>query len=160
MNPRHVERARQHLKRSWHEATFMQGAQSPSAKHLFDAISTALRLIDNAPTTGVSRGVGMTRSSNMVMVPDEGGRASFTPGPWNLHSGYLIRKCDDEVCAPIAEMRAPYRHGIGLVKGEQEQWHNARLIAASPTMAEYIQRKADEGDTEAQAIMETVHARS
>jgi hypothetical protein len=37
---------------------------------------------------------------------------------------------------------------------------NARLIAASPTMAEYIQRKADEGDEEAARIMETIHARS
>ena len=37
---------------------------------------------------------------------------------------------------------------------------NAHLIAASPTMAAYIQRKADEGDAEAAAIMEMIHARS
>ena len=35
---------------------------------------------------------------------------------------------------------------------------NARLIAASPVMADYIQRKANEGDAEAVHIMEAVNA--
>jgi hypothetical protein len=35
---------------------------------------------------------------------------------------------------------------------------NARLIAASPTMADYIAKKAGEGCAEAQAIMENIHA--
>lgn len=31
------------LKQAWHEATFMQGAQTPCAKHLFDAIHEFLK---------------------------------------------------------------------------------------------------------------------
>lgn len=35
--------------------------------------------------------------------------------------------------------------------------HHARLIAASPTMHDYIARRAAGGDTEAAAILEAVH---
>ncbi len=35
---------------------------------------------------------------------------------------------------------------------------NARLIAAAPTMREYIAKKAVEGDAEAQAILEAIDA--
>ena len=49
-NPMHVQRAKQLLKRSYHQATFMQGQTSDAAKHLFKAIDTALKLIDNVPT--------------------------------------------------------------------------------------------------------------
>ena len=35
---------------------------------------------------------------------------------------------------------------------------DARLIAASPTMADYISRKADEGCSEAKTIMEAINA--
>lgn len=54
-----------------------------------------------------------------------------TPGPWELHVSGLIRRCFDDIAAPIAEMRTPYRHGVGIVKGEHEQWNNANLIAAA-----------------------------
>lgn len=47
--PAHAERAASILKRAFHEATFMQGQTTPAAKHLFDAIHTALKLIHNAP---------------------------------------------------------------------------------------------------------------
>lgn len=42
-----------------------------------------------------------------------------------------------------------------MVNGEEDEAGkaNARLIAASPTMYEYIARKAQEGDTDAQAII-------
>lgn len=36
----------------------------------------------------------------------------------------------------------------------------ARLIAASPTLFEYVQRRAEEGDSEARALVESVHATS
>ena len=35
---------------------------------------------------------------------------------------------------------------------------NARLIAASPTMYEYIVRRAEIGDSEAKSILETINA--
>lgn len=43
---------------------------------------------------------------------------------------------------------------------EPDDIANARLIAASPTMFSYIQRKAAEGDVEAAQIMEAVYANS
>lgn len=36
---------------------------------------------------------------------------------------------------------------------EDQERANARLIAASPTMAEYIEKKANEGDAEAKKII-------
>lgn len=62
-----------------------------------------------------------------------------TPGPWEVHVSGLIRRCFDDIAAPIAEMRTPYRHGVGIVKGEHEQWYNARLIAAAPELLEVAQ---------------------
>jgi hypothetical protein len=40
---------RTRLKKAWHEATFLQGAQTPCAKHLFDAIDAALSAITTIP---------------------------------------------------------------------------------------------------------------
>jgi hypothetical protein len=34
---------------------------------------------------------------------------------------------------------------------------DARLIAAAPTMAAYIEKRAAEGDVEAKSIMEAIH---
>lgn len=48
-NPAHAARAASILKRAFHEATFMRGQTTPAAKHLFDAIHVALKLIHNAP---------------------------------------------------------------------------------------------------------------
>lgn len=61
-----------------------------------------------------------------------------TPGPWEAHVSGLIRRCFDDIAAPIAEMKMPYRHGISYVKGEREHWHNARLIAAAPELLEAL----------------------
>jgi hypothetical protein len=66
-----------------------------------------------------------------------------TPGPWWVAGKGTIRAGDTD--------------WIGGVHFRNRE-ANARLIAASPTMAEYIQRKADAGDHEASAIMETIHA--
>lgn len=59
-----------------------------------------------------------------------------TPGPWELHNGYLIRKVHGDDATPIAEMRAPYRKRVGLVRGHYEQEANARLIAQAPELLE------------------------
>jgi hypothetical protein len=72
--------------------------------------------------------------------------AGFTPGPWQ--------------CGPSVMGCTSIERGEDLIASVEDQLSiaNARLIAASPTMAEYIQHKADEGDAEAAAIMEIVHA--
>jgi hypothetical protein len=46
MRAAHLRQTRINLKRAWREATFMRGQVEPAAKHLFDAISAALRDID------------------------------------------------------------------------------------------------------------------
>lgn len=53
-----------------------------------------------------------------------------TPGPWDSSVG-LIRAIFGDYAAPIAELRAPYRHGVSIVKGEREQQANAKFIAAA-----------------------------
>ncbi len=65
-----------------------------------------------------------------------------TPGPWQAFNGYLVRKCIGDVCAPIAHIDTPYRHGIGIVKGEHEVSANIRLIAAAPDLLEALEELA------------------
>ena len=66
-------------------------------------------------------------------------RARITPGPWETHRGNsMIRKCEEGVCQAIADMRPPYKRGIGLVRGEQSQWANAQAIALVPQLLDRI----------------------
>jgi hypothetical protein len=44
--------------------------------------------------------------------------------------------------------------------GYSEAQANAKLIAAAPTMYEYIEARAAYGDSEAKAILENINARS
>ena len=68
-----------------------------------------------------------------------------TPGPWDYNEQNPSR-----VTAPSgATVAAVY----GGMVGDSEQLANARLIAAAPAMHEYVSRKAEEGDVEAQAII-------
>jgi hypothetical protein len=78
-------------------------------------------------------------------------KPAWTPGPWKLHpwgsgKGYEIETEAALVASVQREMAGSATEA------------NARLIAASPSLAEYVQRKADEGDEEATRLMETVHA--
>lgn len=83
----------------------------------------------------------------------------WTPGP------YYIAVTGDGTSDFNCDILAP--------DGDCDPWHiaqtyffpepgieqaNARLIAASPTMAEYIQKKAVDGCPEAAAIWETINA--
>jgi hypothetical protein len=77
--------------------------------------------------------------------------SGHTPGPWEV-AGFHGRsekiEADNKVCVAIMPGWHP------------EHWEemdaNARLIAAAPTMAEYIQRKADEGDQDAAKIISSL----
>lgn len=55
-----------------------------------------------------------------------------TPGAWQVMSGYLVRVCVGDVCAPIADIRTPYRKGVGIIRGERELHYNCQYIAAMP----------------------------
>jgi hypothetical protein len=80
----------------------------------------------------------------------------FTEGPWTAYLGLPSPQYRHQIVAFGKTVARIY-----CTKGDETaDTANARLIAASPTMAKYIQRKADEGDLEAAKIMETIHARS
>lgn len=97
--------------------------------------------------------------------------ARFTPGPWEIEG--LSPMCGIEITADgrdgegwiIASLGEPVDY-VGLPKEDlsaainAEIEANAHLIAASPTMYDYIARKAAEGDEEAKRVVETIHARS
>lgn len=68
---------------------------------------------------------------------------SHTPGPWELFNGHVIRVCVGDCCAPIADLRSPYRHRVGIVRAEVEQQANARLIAAAPELLGALVRTRD-----------------
>jgi hypothetical protein len=80
-----------------------------------------------------------------------------TPGPWKWY--WRDRFGDDAggvyaVDGGIATSvcRAPRYQ-------TKEQWEaDARLIAAAPTMHEYIAKRADAGDNEAKQILESINA--
>lgn len=129
---------------------------------------------------GQKEGLGVPASPSGAREPSQSSlsrpyRASppnaFTPGPWFINVGelgvsaYLPGKsAEDEATeqsyyVPLAKVEYEDWQGDDWLISKAEYQANANLIAASPTMAEYIQRKADEGDEEAARIMELVHAR-
>jgi hypothetical protein len=75
-------------------------------------------------------------------------KVKFTPGPWEVDNetiygatGYLI-----------ADVTSHYP------ENESIQAANARLIAAAPTMYDYISSRANAGDEHAQAILGAINA--
>ncbi len=76
--------------------------------------------------------------------------ARFTQGPW---AQFLDRELGTVTILPAE------RPGeIATVPIAGEGGANAHLIAAAPTMALYIKKRADTGDTEAIEIWETINA--
>jgi hypothetical protein len=78
----------------------------------------------------------------------------FTKGPWTIrgrgHAGNgadIIIGADKNYVAQTGQWSPQYK---------AEQRANAHLIAASPTMFEYIKSKADSGDTEASKIISEI----
>lgn len=86
-----------------------------------------------------------------------------TPGPWLLRTAPTSAGLCHIVSA--ADWRGAFIYGDGIRKGvddalpkAQELAANARLIAAAPTMYEYIASSASNGCTEARKIMEAINA--
>jgi hypothetical protein len=73
-----------------------------------------------------------------------------TPGPWKTerHSATIaIRDANDKIIGEI----------YGSITRPEREWHaNARLIAACPTMYDYIRRRAEEGDEDAVKIIAAI----
>ena len=89
--------------------------------------------------------------------------SDFTPGPWLLRTTPTSAGLCHIVSA--ADWRGAFIYGDGIRKGvddalpkAQELAANARLIAAAPTMHEYIAKRADAGDNEAKQILESINA--
>ena len=77
---------------------------------------------------------------------------AHTPGPWVVD---YLRTCD-EIVGPKNESIA--QTGSWMDSEKEEQHANARLIAAAPTMYDYIKARADAGDTDAKNILGVIHA--
>lgn len=82
--------------------------------------------------------------------------ARHTEGPWGIKrdwfGSYTVR---DYIVAEHGYTVAGVVNSNGYAQNEA----NAHLIAAAPTMRDYIAKKAAEGDAEAMAILEATHGR-
>ena len=87
-------------------------------------------------------------------------RSDFTPGPWVVvpyGDGNALVICTE----PDGNWRICFLATPGDSYGAWETIKaDARLIAASPTMYDYVHRHAIGGCPEAVAIIEAVHAKS
>ena len=88
---------------------------------------------------------------------------SFTPGPWLFRTAPTSAGLCHIVSA--ADWRGAFIYGDGIRIGvddalpkAQELAANARLIAAAPTMYEFIVSSASNGCAEARKIMEAINA--
>ena len=96
--------------------------------------------------------------------------SNHTPGEWkveskfNGHGGFAIMVgdikiatiyCAEPVCAGYGKGKDDLSHSL---KGQPTANANAKLIAASPTMYEYINKKAKEGCVIAQKIIDDINA--
>ena len=86
--------------------------------------------------------------------------AKHTPGPWSVceHSW-----CETSIRAPSTDnalCRLDINHATeeSQEADEEQMAANARLIAAAPAMYEYIASSALNGCTEANKILEAIHA--
>ncbi len=77
--------------------------------------------------------------------------SEYTPGPWHV--------------APMSPtwVGTKYSEHIAStdtfdIEDEDEQKANARLIAASPTMYDYLVERAQSGDARAASIVEAINA--
>lgn len=82
-------------------------------------------------------------------------KMAFTRGPWHIAKTGKPSKSVHAGSELIATVRCFPQVGTGDGLSPTYAKGNAHLIAAAPTMLEYIERKAQEGDTEAAAIMRT-----
>lgn len=82
--------------------------------------------------------------------------SGFTPGPWTVS-----KRNDSEAPYSVisgAELGRAYAIAMCPRYRGADWADDARLIAAAPTMHEYITKRADAGDSEAKQILESINA--
>lgn len=88
-------------------------------------------------------------------VQEDASVGKHTPGPWDpphLTSDGASYFIPDGANWDVCEIRIAYARLPEVAKA------NAILIAAAPLMADYISKRAAGGDSEAEKIMEAIHA--
>lgn len=77
----------------------------------------------------------------------------LTPAPWHVDDG------DDVICAGglVAVCYGGHNYNRQDPEYSAAMRANARLIAASPTMYEYVKKQAEKGDVDAQEIISAIH---
>ena len=85
--------------------------------------------------------------------------AAHTPAPWiaDLGEAYRVRAQQDGGQVAIM-MNLKGQHGLAGRRSGDEVAANARLIAASPTMYDYLVERAQSGDARAASIVEAINA--
>ena len=83
-------------------------------------------------------------------------KTKHTPGPWRtkregFSTVYVEARIDGGLIQEVAAC-GPTEAGL------EQQEANARLIAASPTMHEYIQHRANDGCDTAKLILDAINA--
>ena len=84
----------------------------------------------------------------------------FTPGPWYVGSGTYEGRNIYSVASVTDDEGFTYQPIVASAEDDGIKcWDaNARLIAAAPTMYEYIASSASNGCAEARKIMEAINA--
>lgn len=89
-------------------------------------------------------------------------KAQHTPGPWRVCGGYTAHYCAVHsergyIVFRMADKRNDAeRDGPIQCPDDEEQRANARLIAASPIMYDYIRSLALKGDLNAKKIIDAI----
>ena len=83
--------------------------------------------------------------------------SKHTPGPWVV-VGNLTKYVEARLVGGLIQEVAACGPTMADEGYGQQQEANARLIAAAPTMHEYIAKRADAGDNEAKQILESINA--
>lgn len=76
-----------------------------------------------------------------------------TPGPWKTRPSSTFNA---DIVEPVKDLGMICI--ISTRENQEDEKANARLIAACPVMYEFIQRLADEGNTEAESLIKQINA--
>lgn len=103
----------------------------------------------------------MSKSDNQKAAKRQ--EAQYTPGPWSFaHRRNADGMYSTQVFCEVGETIAtlswyPMPTTPEGVTGTYREG-NARLIAAAPSMYDYVKSRAEGGDRDAQKLLEVVHA--